>query len=202
MIALIDDHKVITDSISSLILEKNYKGNYCVFNSGEAFYSIFKKTEFELAIIDIELKAFNGIQIAKDIKQHYSNTKIVFFTMSESAKVIHDALALDVEGYILKNDSILNIEKGIEAVLNGQHYYSDTVLQLAKQANLDKGVLSKREMEILELVSEAKTNQEIADALFLSIETVKTHRKNMARKLGKMKPLQYWLKSKIGEYGV
>ena len=122
--------------------------------------------------------------------------------MSESAKVIHDALALDVEGYILKNDSILNIEKGIEAVLSGQHYYSDTVLQLAKQANLDKGVLSKREMEILELVSEAKTNQEIADALFLSIETVKTHRKNMARKLGKMKPLQYWLKSKIGEYGV
>ncbi len=202
MIVLIDDHKVITDSISSLILEKNFSGNYMVLNTGEQFYALFKKTEFELALIDIELKSFNGIHIARDIKQRYPLTKVVFFTMNENARVIQEALALDVEGYILKNDSILNIEKGIHSVLNGEHYYSESVLQLAKSASITKGKLTKRELEILDLVSEGKTNLEIAETLFLSIETVKTHRKNIARKLDGVKPLQFWLKSKIGEYGV
>ncbi|MEO2059939.1 MAG: response regulator transcription factor, partial [Mesonia sp.] len=107
-----------------------------------------------------------------------------------------------INGYILKNSGLQEVKKAIETVLNGESYFDagiDVSFLNVDHSKQEKSILSKTEREILRLIGEGKTSNEIAEIRFCSVSTVETHRKNMMRKLelqGKGELLRYALEKK------
>ena len=122
--------------------------------------------------------------------------------MFDQTDAIQQMLAAGATGYILKNSSLQEVHKAIVTVSKGDTYFDaniNTNILNQSSSNKTKGVLTKRQIEILELIGQGKTSREIADTLFIGVHTVDTHRKNMVRILrlqGKGELLRYALEKK------
>ena len=118
--------------------------------------------------------------------------------MFEQDEAIHQMQEAGASGYILKNSSLKKVIEAIRAVHKGETYF-DTGIKGKETTVTDEVPLSKREKEILKLVGEGKTSQEIADTLFIGKTTVDTHRKNILKKLnlqGKSELMRYSVEKK------
>ena len=111
--------------------------------------------------------------------------------MHDNHNIIEQAVKAGAKGYLIKNTNISEIREAIKTVLNQDHYFKGGVLnkiiEFSGDANVSKNairLLTERELEILNLIALGKANQEIAEALFISIHTVHSHRKNIIKKLG------------------
>ncbi|MEO1712327.1 MAG: response regulator transcription factor, partial [Bacteroidota bacterium] len=130
-----------------------------------------------------------GPEVTKLIKTEYPSIKVIGLTMHDGAKTISKMTKVGVDGYLLKNTKLEEITQAIEAVHEGQKYFKGIVLnKIIEFSNADQSVdpaelLTRRELEILKLLAQGKQTTEIADALYISIHTVNSHRKNMIKKL-------------------
>jgi two-component system nitrate/nitrite response regulator NarL len=129
----------------------------------------------------------DGITATKHIKKSHPEVKVLAFTMFDQTDAIEQMLSAGASGYILKNSSLKDVLTAIQTVAKGEQYFDANININALEAdssNKKKGVLTKRQIEILELVGQGKTSREIGDQLFIGVHTVDTHRKNMIRILG------------------
>lgn len=124
----------------------------------------------------------DGICATKTIKKEFPNTKIIAFSMFDQAEAIHQMKDAGASGYIMKNSSLKKVLEAIRIVAKNGSYFDDdiTTTDLTSKEEI---VLSTREKEILRLIGEGKTSQEIADILFIGKSTVDTHRKNILKKM-------------------
>jgi len=186
-LAISEDHQSLIDGIKLLLeFEENIQ-IVGTANDGEELLEIVEKKQPNVVLTDIRMPKLDGIEATKQIKKKYPNINVLAFSMFDQTDAIEQMLKAGATGYVLKNSSLSEVLKAIIEVSEGKTYLDGNinvnVLNTESSTN-NKGILTKRQIEILELVAQGKTSREIADELFIGIQTVETHRKNMIRILG------------------
>ncbi|TWO31753.1 response regulator transcription factor [Seonamhaeicola sediminis] len=183
-LAIAEDHNALIDGVK-LFLEYEDDIQFVGFaNNGKALCELVDKKQPNVVVTDIRMPVMNGIEATKKILKKNPNIKIIAFTMFDQDKAVNQMIEAGAKGYILKNSNLKELLYAIRQVYNGHIYYDSNInTEKASIKTKTKGILTKRQIEILKLIAEGKTNQEIADTLFIGKSTVETHRKNMVQKL-------------------
>lgn len=186
-ILIADDHTLFNEGVRQL-LDGNYSIVGQVFDGKHVLSAIHEKTP-DVVLLDINLPTINGFDLAVEIKRSFEKLKLIFLSMYSESKFIDQSKKLQVDGYLLKHSTKEELITGIESVLQGNIYY-DPKLSLST-VNLHQDdyfvkqfSLTPREVEIIGLIKLGLNSAEIAQKLYLSEETVKSHRKNVHFKLG------------------
>jgi DNA-binding NarL/FixJ family response regulator len=190
---LVDDHEIVRDGLKTLIESQHGMDIIAEAENGVQALEICKKQDVDLIIMDVNMPEMDGIESTKKIKDQFPDVKILALTMSDNDVHIRKMIESGASGYILKNAGREELKKAIEALMNDQHYFSDTATQsVMMELVRNKGKsnsggmvqITEREMEVLELILKEHTNQEIAEKLFISVRTVDAHRRNLLQKTG------------------
>lgn len=184
-IIIADDHPLVLKGLHDFLFEQDYNVLASAKNGKEAL-SLIRAHRPDLAILDIKMPFFTGLEIAEKCKNAGLTTKIVLITFEKDGTIYNKAKELGVYGYVLKEFALDEIENCIASVLNNHRYFSPELLRYIEiDASKDKlKVLTKTETKVLTLLSENKTAAEIADELFVSSRTVEKHKSNIRQKLG------------------
>lgn len=192
-IGLADDHKIVRDGIKTM-LESQPKIEVVVeASNGNEILKKLDDTQVDLIIMDINMPEKDGIQATKEIKEKHSNIKILALTMSNDDLHIRQMIQAGASGYIMKSAGRKDLKDAIETIMSGKHYFSDEATQSimmdlvkgkGKSTTMDAVHITDRELEILELIVQEFTNQEIAEKLYISSRTVDAHRRNLLQKTG------------------
>ncbi|UXE67350.1 MAG: response regulator transcription factor [Chryseotalea sp. WA131a] len=197
-LVIAEDHNALIDGVK-LLLEKEEDIQFVGFaNNGEQLCQLVKNKKPDVVVTDIRMPVMDGITAARSILKDQPDIKVIAFTMFDQDEAVHQMLEAGAKGYILKNSSLAELLLAVRTVYAGNSYFGTGVAQ-PSGVQMQKGLLSKRQLEILKLIAVGKTNQEIADQLFIGKTTVETHRKNMIRILnlkGTGELLRYALESK------
>lgn len=199
-VIIAEDHLAVADGVLAYFKYHDVISIIGHAKNGEELVKLVEKNIPDVVLADIRMPVMDGIEAAKLIKAKFDRIAIIAFSMFDQDEAVDLMLQAGATGYLLKNSPLTEMEKAILAVSEG-HLYYDPNLSLTTEDTVQetKGILTKRQIEILKLVGKGKTNQEIADALFIGKTTVETHRKNMIRKLGLHGPgelLRYALQRK------
>ncbi|WP_317897930.1 response regulator transcription factor [Aurantibacillus circumpalustris] len=191
-VLIADDHQMFIDGIKSLLVN-----NKRIQIIGEA-HNGFEVTEFvnkqkvDLILLDMSMPVMDGMEAMKIVKQKFPDLKIIMLTMFSTRDQIEKLLRAGADGYVLKNTGKEELVLAIETVMKGESFFSKEVteqimagIQKKKVANRNAMIveLTEREKDVLKLIVKEHTTQEIAEKLFISTNTVETHRKNLVSKL-------------------
>ena len=197
-----DDHQLFTEGLKN-ILRRTDKFEFQIIGeaeNGRDLLPILKRTYPDLLLLDLNMPETDGLDVLDTIRDNYGDMKILALTMYDEAKLVKSAFKAGVDGYILKNSDPYELLNAIDEVLKGKTYIGVGVQLVGARSNgktfmadkekgkfedkfIQKYNLTKREIEILKLISQAFSNKEIAQELFISDQTVSVHRKNIMRKL-------------------
>ncbi|WP_405369277.1 MULTISPECIES: response regulator [unclassified Nonlabens] len=186
-----DDHKMFLDGLLSILkTESNYNILYTGKHGGhvQKYMTINKDEKIDLVITDVTMPEVDGIALNKWIKKTSSTVKTLVVSMHNTPDIIDELIESNVDGYLQKNAQKEEFLKAIETILSGEKYFSkeikDIYLKNKFEKNKDQEIkLTKREVEVISLIAEEYTTQEIADKLFLSKHTIESYRKNLITKL-------------------
>lgn len=189
---LIDNHKIFVESLELVLSSNpNFEIVNTFYSGKDALHFLENGDEVDLIISDLQMASLSGIDLTIQVKKQYPQIKVILLTMIEDIHTIKYALQIGVDGYVLKSADKQTLERAITAVIEGEHFFSEEVLKalidyekkhLCNHQYLPSQ-LTKREIEVLQLISDEHTTQSIADKLFISIPTVETHRRNLMQKL-------------------
>ena len=191
-ILLVDDHQIVLDSLSLLLTSLDSIEVVGAFTNGNAAIEYFKKNGADLIITDMRMPLMNGVEVCSEARKIDPQSKILMLTMVEDVKQIREAIKIGVNGYVLKMADADELFLAIRTILSGKKYFSNEViveLAVGKDESLTTkpGTFAKltlRELEILRLVGQEMSTNEIAEKLFISVPTVETHRRNLMQKIG------------------
>ncbi|MBS1486764.1 MAG: response regulator transcription factor [Bacteroidetes bacterium] len=199
-LVIAEDHNALIDGISSFLQYEDDIRLIGFANDGKALCELVKKKRPDVVITDIRMPIMDGIEATQQILKFDPALKVIVLTMFDQDEAVRQMLNAGACGYILKNSGLENLLHAIRTVYAGGHYYDPGVrVPEIIDKPKSKGLLTQRQIEILKLVALGKTNQEIADQLFIGKATVETHRKNMIRILnlkGAGELLRYAIESK------
>ncbi len=189
-IILVDDHTLFRDGLRRLL---SNDGRFSVAGeaaSGLEFLDLAGHTASDVVFMDIDMPGMNGIEASRLALERWSGMKIVALSMHGEQEYYFPMVELGVKGFLLKNSDFAEVARAAETVAAGGTYFSQELMgslvsALRSNGELPKGeALSEREGEILPLICEGFSNQEIADRLFISKRTVDKHRANILSKTG------------------
>ncbi len=185
-LAIAEDHQSLIDGIQLLLEYEEDISIIGTANDGEGLLKIVRLKQPHVVLTDIRMPKIDGIAATKIIKKEFPHIKVIAFTMFSQEEAIKQMVDAGATGYLLKNTSLKEVLKAIKTVFNGEQYFGkDVNINAINNVVLKtKGTLSKRQLEILALVAQGKTSREISEQLFIGVQTVNTHRKNMNRILG------------------
>ena len=201
-LAIAEDHQSLIDGIELLLKHQEDISIVGTANDGEELLHIVRLKQPHLVLTDIRMPKMDGITATGIIKKEFPHIKVLAFTMFEQTEAVEQMMDAGASGYILKNSSLVEVLNAIRLVAKGEQFFGKNVnVNALKKKNTSKrkGELTKRQIEILALVAKGKTSREIASQLFIGVQTVETHRKNMIRILGlrgKGELLRYALEKK------
>jgi len=182
-ILVIDDHPVLSEGIKKVIDDSGIAVVTGIAATGKAGLKMLGTEEYDLVLLDISLPDGNGTDFCKMIHEEYPSVKIVAITSFGEYMVVHRMLENGASGYILKNAMPEEILKGIGVVMQGDIFLCHEVDMLVKKQAQRQVFLTPRETDLLKLIVQGYTNPEIAEKLFLGVETVNSYRKNLLFKL-------------------
>jgi len=183
-IFIVDDHYMVIEGIHSLLQnETNIEWMGHATNAASCLAFLHNETP-DVILMDINLPDKSGIDLCKEVKDKYPAVYILGLSTFNQQSFIEKMIGSGASGYVLKNATQEELMEGIETVIKGKQFLSfDAALALRKtdtQNNMP--VITRREKEVLELIADGMTNNEIAQKLFISSTTVDTHRKNLLAK--------------------
>jgi len=188
-VLIADDHPMFLDGLKLLLRNKSEISIEALANNGPEVLSFLETQHFDLVLTDLNMPGMSGVELVKTIKQRFPDTKLLVLTMNDDKEIIKEILFAEAEGYLLKNAGKAQLFEAIDDVLSGKtHYESDVVHLMMKQVKSEKKsedllrLLSARELEVLKLILQEYTSKEIADQLFISKQTVDTHRAHILQK--------------------
>lgn len=189
-ILIADDHQLFIEGLCMLVSKIDEIQIIGQAKNGKQAIEICQNQKVDLILMDLEMPEMGGIEATVIIKHDFPSIKIIAVTMLNEYNTIKKALRGGMDGYVVKNLGIAELQKAIETVMNGQIYMSPEITNIlalgvagrkSNQAYVPD--LTRREKEIIKLIIEGLTNEMIAEKLFLSPLTVGTHRKNVLSKL-------------------
>lgn len=185
-VLVVDDHKLICDSIAALIEKSTLANKVYAAYSGETALNKIKSNSIQLALIDARMPEVSGIDLMLFLQKTYPLLKLVAMTSFDEPATLKELLSLKPNGILLKQSTGADgIRACVQKVMQGETYYSeDALIQLR---NIDPQrfpsvSFGKREKEIMQLLSKGKVTKEIAEELKLSPATVEDYRKELLRK--------------------
>ncbi len=182
-ILLADDHKIVIDGLR-LILSANTDFEVVgEVENGEEVLEFLEKQRVHIVVLDINMPVMDGITCARKIKSQYKHVKVIILTMYAQKSFIEEIVQIGIDGCLLKNNTGKELADAIERVHSGRSYYDQIQSFSSNNEEIKKHKLSERELDIIKCQAEGLTSSQIADKLFISLHTVKTHRKNILRKL-------------------
>ena len=185
-IAIADDHLLFADGISAFIVKIPDTQIVFSVNTTDKLLKSLKKHKVDILLLDLNMPPDNGLLLIEPLREQYPLMKILILSMYQPIDVEQDIAKLNADGYILKTSGKDVLCNAIEALKCGNKFMDPNIntRPLKKDAFTMSQQLTKREKDIIELIAKGKSNKQIAEALFLSELTVKTHRKNIKNKLG------------------
>lgn len=211
-IAIADDHEIVRDGVKVLLEDEPGLDIIGEAETGKEAVNLCSsvKRDIDLFIMDITMPEMDGIEATKIIKQKFPDIKVLALTMLSEDQHIRKMIKAGASGYILKSSGKQELIKAINTIMAGQHYFSNEATQsilqelVAPEVNRTKDDddvhITEREMEVLQLIVNEYTNQEIADKLYISVRTVDAHRRNLLQKTGAKNTaglVKYALKNKL-----
>ncbi|RAW01009.1 response regulator [Pseudochryseolinea flava] len=193
-ILIADDHAMVRDGVKNLVKQNK---DYTVVgeaSTGKEALDQYESLKPDLLILDISMPDMNGMDVSKEILSHDPTANILILSMYDDDDYISRCLEFGVKGYVVKNESSSELDYAIKSILQGKNYfsrqaqdvifrkYSQNVSKKKQREDLIK--LTNREIEIIKLIADGLTSQEMADKLFISPRTVETHRANLMKKVG------------------
>jgi DNA-binding NarL/FixJ family response regulator len=178
---IVDDHYMVIEGIRSLLQnEKSIEWMGHATNANSCLAFLLQKQP-DVLLMDINLPDRSGLDLCREVKEKYPSVFIIGLSTFNQQSFIQKMMENGASGYVLKNATQAELMEGITVVASGKTYLSFEAGQsLQKQKN--SIVLTRREQEVLELIAEGMTNNEIAAQLFVGSTTVDTHRKNLLAK--------------------
>jgi len=181
-VLLADDHTIVIEGLRA-VLSAHEEIDICgEASNGEEVLDFLKNNYADVVILDINMPVMDGLKCAKKVKQQYPRVKIIVLTMYAQKSFIEEMLKIGIDGSLLKSNTGKELKDAIYRVHDGKSYY-DMIHTFDDENNsVSQYKLGDREVEIIKLLAEGLTSQQIADKLFISENTVKTHRRNILRK--------------------
>lgn len=181
---LVDDHPVILEGIKNIIQSFREIDKIYTASTGEKALEQLSSHTINICIIDIELPDISGFDLIDQIRSLYPDIRIIIETMHNEIWSIRRMIESEADAIVLKQSDPNELHKAVCAVANGEKYYCRYVQQYQKdkQPGADKD-LSKREMEVLKYIAQGMKSNEIAEVLYISVNTVEFHRKQIMMKL-------------------
>lgn len=191
-IVIADDHALIRKGLVT-VLSAHDDLKVIETENGEQALAEIRDKKPPIAILDVEMPKMTGFEVARKVEKEGLNTSIVFLTMLNDESAFNTAMDIGIRGYVLKENTVNEIEDCVRVVLAGKYYISPDLSDLLMKRNSkasapasDKDglhLLTPSESTILKLISQMKTSKEIAISLGISIKTVQNHRNNICKKL-------------------
>lgn len=210
-VLLVDDHQIIRDGVRAMLENTDDMQVIGSVPSGEDAINEARDQKPDVILMDIMMGGMTGIEATRWIKESDPEIKIILLTMEISKEYVSAGIKSGVDGYLPKDVDRDTLLGAIRTVRGGGRFFNDAIMKLVfedfyaheKLKSSDKRLpndLTKRESEILGLVASGKTNKELAEALFISIKTVETHKTHIMEKLGlrnSTELVKYAIKNKI-----
>ena len=182
-VSVVDDHKIVIDGLEKIIAEsdsiylvgKSYNGSGC--------WKMLQTEQPDVLLLDVGLPDGSGMDLCPLIKQRYPTVNILMLTSYAEYSIISHVLNNGASGYILKNAMPEEIIEGILTVASGKRFLCEEVDVLLKKGDKNRIELTRRERELLRMITEGYTSMEIADKMCLGYETIRSYRKNLHLKL-------------------
>ncbi len=189
-IVIADDHKMFLDGLCSLLEDEENLEIVDTAKNGNGVLQILSNTKIDLVITDISMPEMNGIALNNEIKKKHTQVKTLVLSMHKQSDLIAKLIKNGANGYLLKNADKKELLQAINSIMRGENYFSPEVKEAYMQSMFSpkatrkaEAKLSRREKEVITLIAQEMTTNEIAEKLFISQHTVETHRKNILRKL-------------------
>lgn len=186
---IVDDHHIVVSGIRAALASQDSIEVVATAGTARECLEIVCSMTIDVALLDINLPDKDGIDLCKEVKTFSKKTRVIGLTTYSQVSFIEQMVRNGADGYLYKNTSEVELIKAIETVHSGEQYFSNEVYQklLNKSRRLGKKQfipkLTRREKEVLDLIAEEYTSQEIANKLFISLSTVETHRMNLCSKV-------------------
>lgn len=191
-VIIADDHVIFRDGLKSSLKKIPFVGQVHQCDNGQDVINILEKTKVDLVFMDVEMPVMNGIETVKWIKANMHHIAVIMLTMFNNQRYIMQLYDMGVTGYLLKNTNVNELQKAIAMVKQGDNYYCQEVQEVIFKNLLRRDKpnvgdvtvekITNREMDVLKLICEQDSTDEIADKLFISPLTVKRHRQILMEK--------------------
>ncbi|MEP4533621.1 MAG: response regulator transcription factor [Cyclobacteriaceae bacterium] len=186
---LVDDHELFLEGIISLIEGEEFVQIMGTAANGKLALEAIRQEQPDVLITDLSMPVMGGIELVKTVKEEFPDIKILVLTMHNDRPTISEIMMAEAEGYVLKNTDRDELIKAVKKVSDGGTFYCNEVTEVLLERLMEqkrkeeiKISLTEREQEVLKLIAEEMSSEEIANQLFISRRTVETHRKNMLKK--------------------
>lgn len=191
-IAIVEDNKIIREGLELYFKnDSEFSCNIAVDSVESFLQSVGHGSKIDVVLLDINLPGINGIEGIRHIKHQYPDVYIIILTIYKDEKHVFGALKAGANGYLLKNTPLKSIKKGVLQILEEGAPISPLVAKKVinyfnpQKRNKEDGFekLTSREIEVLQALSEGSPFKNIADQLFVTIDTIRYHSKNIYKKL-------------------
>jgi DNA-binding NarL/FixJ family response regulator len=194
-VLLVDDHKIMRDGIRAILRHNEEFVIVGEAENGSEAVQICRRKKPEIVLMDIGLPGLNGIEATQEILRHVPETRVIILSMYDDEHSVVSAIRSGARAFVLKRASDSDLVDALRTVAKGGSYLSpqvsDKLLHRIQRGDLESkqapsalNGLSPRELQVLRLVAEGKTSKEIAVMLDLGLQTVRSYRKTMMKKLG------------------
>lgn len=191
-ILVTDDHTLFRKGTMMLVQSFAEVGEVDEAENGQEALQKLESNKYDLVLMDLEMPVLDGWEASKKIVTKFPDVKIIMISMHDSLQTISDLIEIGIHSYLLKSAQPDEVHRAILSVINNDFYYNQLVSKalhkkiqkngLEKPSGSRRGDISPREAEILQLICQELTMREIGEKLFLSEQTVHTHRKNLMKK--------------------
>jgi DNA-binding NarL/FixJ family response regulator len=191
-VIIADDHVIFRDGLKSSLKKIPFVGQVHQCDNGQDVINILEKTKVDLVFMDVEMPVMSDIETVKWIKANMPHIAVIMLTMFNNQRYIMQLYDMGVTGYLLKNTNVNELQKAIAMVKQGDNYYCQEVQEVIFKNLLRRDKpnvgdvtvekITNREMDVLKLICEQDSTDEIADKLFISPLTVKRHRQILMEK--------------------
>lgn len=187
---IVDDHDIFRNGIKLLLSSGQVAEVIGEAVNGQDFLDVAGSINPDVVLMDIAMPVLDGIEATKRAHEKYPQMKIMVLTMFGEEKYYYQMIKNGVRGFILKSAGINELLNAITEVSQGRYYFSSEIIEKVvndissqgSQSKFDSIGLTKREIEVLQLIAVGKTNEEISKELHVSTTTIRTHRANLMRK--------------------
>lgn len=195
-VLIVDDHQLMREGIASLLRNIEDIKVIATASSGEEAINVARAENPDVVLMDIMMAGMTGIEATRWIKEQNSAIKVIIVSMEVKREFISAGIKSGIDGYLPKDSDKETLVDAIHTVHKGGRFFNEAITSLIFEDFYSKEIkapvrtktissdLTKREMEVLEHVAAGRTNKEVAEALFVSVKTVETHKTHILEKLG------------------